>query len=266
LKIAIGQLAVAREWSANAETCVRLMNAALATGAQLLVLPEGILARDIADPDLVRRAAQPLDGPFLSKLLTASRDNSLTTMMTIHVPLEEGGRVSNVFVVIRSGNVIETYSKLHLYDAFSERESERVAPGGTIPALVDVGGMKFGLMTCYDVRFPELARRLVLDGADALVLSAAWVKGPMKEKHWETLTAARALDNTCYVIACGECGPRNIGASVVVDPLGVAIAKAGEVPTLLFAELDPERISYARSQLPVLLNRRFETPRLCHVY
>ena len=117
-------------------------------------------------------------------------------------------------------------------------------------------------MTCYDVRFPELARRLALDGAEVLVLPAAWVKGPLKEMHWELLTTARALENTCYMVAVGECGPRNIGNSLVVDPLGVAIAKAPESTALVFAELDPQRIAYARSVLPVLENRRFARPEL----
>lgn len=261
MKIAIGQLAVDREWQINAEACIGLMKSASAEAAELLVLPEGVLARDIADPDLVRRAAQSLDGPFLSRVLAASKDNDLTTMMTIHVPAGDQ-RVSNLFIVIRSGEVIATYSKLHLYDAFSARESDVVTRGEFVPPLVEIGGLKFGLMTCYDLRFPELARRLALDGADVLVVSAAWVKGPMKERHWDILTTARALDNTCYVVACGECGPRNIGASLVVDPLGVAIAKAGEVPALLFADISLDRLAYARSALPVLENVRFEAPRL----
>jgi len=117
-------------------------------------------------------------------------------------------------------------------------------------------------MTCYDLRFPELARRLVLDGADVLALPAAWVKGPLKEMHWQTLVTARALENTCYVVATGECGERNIGQSMVVDPLGVAIVRAAEAPTLLVADLDPARIAHARQVLPVLANRRFARPQL----
>lgn len=261
MKVAIGQIAVVRDWEANRETCLKLMEAASRAGARLLVLPEGILARDITDPEIVERTAQPIDGPFLTALLAASAENDMTTMLTIHMPTG-ADRVKNVLVAIRKGEVIATYEKLHLYDAFSAKESESVAPGDIVPPLVQIDGLRFGLMTCYDVRFPELARRLVLDGADALVLPAAWVKGPMKEWHWQVLTTARALDNTCYVIACGECGVANIGASVVVDPLGVPVARAGEGETLLFAEIDPERIAYARSALPVLKNRRFTAPEL----
>ncbi|WP_192456582.1 deaminated glutathione amidase [Musicola keenii] len=261
MKVAMGQFAVSREWQENADICLSLMARSLEAGADLLVMPEGVLARDIADPDLVLKAAQPLDGPFVSQLLAASRGNKLTTMMSVHVPTENH-RALNVLIAIRDGEIVARYDKLHLYDAFSMQESQRVTPGDVVPPLVDVAGMKVGLMTCYDVRFPELARRLVLDGADVLVLPAAWVKGPLKEMHWDVLVTARALENTCYMVAVGECGPRNIGNSMVVDPLGVSIAKAAEGSALVIAELDPARIASARDALPVLKNRRFARPEL----
>ncbi|WP_332776983.1 deaminated glutathione amidase [Polaromonas sp.] len=261
MKAALGQFAVSREWQKNAEICLDLMAEAKSRGADLLVLPEGILARDIADPDLVRKAAQPLDGPFVTQLLEASRGSELTVMMCVHIPFPDG-RIGNILIAIRDGKILAQYQKLHLYDAFSMKESTNVTPGDEIPALVEVAGLKVGLMTCYDVRFPELARRLALDGADVLVLPAAWVKGPLKEAHWDVLVTARALENTCYVVATGECGERNIGHSMVVDPLGVAVARAAEAPALIFADIDPARIAYARKVLPVLENRRFETPEL----
>ena len=261
MKVALGQFAVSKQWEENLQTCLDLMVGAGRGGADLLVLPEGILARDIADPDLVRRAAQPLDGPFVTQLLKASLGSEMTVMMSIHVP-SANERVFNILVAIRSGQIIAQYRKLHLYDAFSMKESTNVIPGEDVPPLVEVAGMKVGLMTCYDVRFPELARRLAHDGADVLVLPSAWVKGPLKEAHWDVLVTARALENTCYMVAVGECGVRNIGNSMVVDPLGVAIARAAEAPALIFADLDLARIEYARSVLPVLENRRFARPEL----
>ncbi|MBU9477045.1 deaminated glutathione amidase [Burkholderia multivorans] len=263
LKVALGQFAVSKAWEDNASTCIDLMERAVQAGADLLVLPEGVLARDIADPDLVRRSAQPLDGPFVTELLDVSRGTSMTTMLCVHTP-HENGRVWNTLIAIRNGEIVAQYRKLHLYDAFKMKESATVEPGGEIPPLIDVAGLRVGMMTCYDVRFPELARHLALDGADLLVLPAAWVKGPLKERHWEVLVAARALDNTVYIAASGECGERNIGNSMVVDPLGVVIVRAAEVPTLLFAEIDPQRLAHARTALPVLKNRRFAAPNLRH--
>ncbi|QFU17527.1 deaminated glutathione amidase [Microvirga thermotolerans] len=261
MKVALGQFAVSREWQENAETCMRLMRQAQDGAADLLVLPEGILARDITDPDIVLKTAQPLDGPFMTRVLEASRGSSLTTMTCIHVPAE-AGRVFNVLVTVRDGRILSQYRKLHLYDAFSAKESANVQPGDELPELLDVAGLKVGMMTCYDLRFPELARRLAVDGADVIVLPAAWVRGLGKEAHWEVLVTARALENTCYLVAVGECGERNIGASMVVDPLGVAIARAGEAPALVFADIDRARIAHARSVLPVLANRRFARPEL----
>lgn len=134
--------------------------------------------------------------------------------------------------------------------------------GEQIPPLIDINGMRIGLMTCYDLRFPELALSLALKGADVLVLPAAWVRGPMKEHHWATLLAARALDTTCYIIAAGECGTRNIGQSRIIDPLGTTIAGAAVQPQLIFAEISADYIRQVRESLPVLRNRRFAPPQL----
>lgn len=261
LTVALGQFAVVRQWQSNLQTCLDLMNRALIGGADLLVLPENVLARDNHDADFVLAAAQPLDGPFVTQLCAASRGNRLTMMMSLPVPTGDG-RVYNQLIVVRQGEIIASYRKLHLYDAFAMRESLHVTPGDEIPPLVDVAGFNVGLMTCYDVRFPELARRLALDGAQVLVLPSAWIAGPLKEMHWQVLVTARALENTCYMVAVGECGERNIGNSMVVDPLGIVIAQAAKAPLLLFAQLQMSRIDEARRMLPVLENRRFASPRL----
>lgn len=261
MKVALGQFAVDREWQQNATTIAGLMSAAQQNGADLLVLPEGVLARDITNPNMVLTAAQPLDGPFVTHLLEASRGNNLTTMLCVHIPNGEG-KVWNTLLALRNGEIVAQYRKLHLYDAFSVQESENVLAGETIPPLLTIAGLNVGLMTCYDIRFPELARRLVLDGADVLVLPSAWIKGPLKEAHWELLVRARALENTTYLVAVGECGVKNIGNSMVVDPLGVVVVQAPETPALIYADIEPERLAYARQALPVLANRRFNKPML----
>jgi len=259
--VAVGQFAVTPEWEVNARKCLSLMAEARQKGASLLVLPEALLARDDNDPDLSVKSAQSLEGPFLNMLCQESAGNTMTTVLAVHVP-STPGRAINTLVVLRDGAIIARYAKLHLYDAFSIQESRLVDPGDVIPPLLEIDGLKIGLMTCYDVRFPDLALNLALQGADVLVLPAAWVKGPLKEHHWATLLTARALDTTCYVVAAGECGNKNIGQSRVVDPLGVTIAAAAEAPVLLLTEIISERIALARQQLPVLRNRRFAPPQL----
>ncbi|MCU6666002.1 deaminated glutathione amidase [Silvania hatchlandensis] len=259
--VAVGQFAVSADWQNNAETCVSLMNQAHQQGASLLVLPEALLARDDNDPDLSVKSAQLLDGGFLTRLLEESACNNLTTVLTVHVP-STAGRAINTLVVLRAGNIVEQYAKLHLYDAFSIQESRLVDAGKIVPPLIEIDGIHLGLMTCYDLRFPEMALNLALAGAEVLVLPAAWVRGPLKEHHWATLLAARALDTTCYMVAAGECGNKNIGQSRIIDPMGVTVAAAAEAPALLIAEISPARIALARQQLPVLRNRRFAPPQL----
>ncbi|MEI8632697.1 nitrilase-related carbon-nitrogen hydrolase [Vibrio sp. PP-XX7] len=134
LNVALGQFAIAKEWQTNLETCKRYIKEASEQQIQLLVFPEGILAQDIADPELVRKAAQPLDGEFMSALLAYSQAFSLTVIMTVHVPTDaDQTKVWNTQVAIRAGKVIAEYRKLHLYDAFAVKESENVVAGNEIP-------------------------------------------------------------------------------------------------------------------------------------
>lgn len=259
--VAAGQFAVTPHMAINAQQCVQMMAQAHLRGASLLVLPEALLARDDNDACLSVKSAQRLDGTFLRPLLAESRSNGMTTVLTIHIP-SSPGRAVNTLVVLRGGEVIAHYGKLHLYDAFRIQESRLVDAGDSLPPLITVEGMQVGMMTCYDLRFPELALSLALQGAELLVLPAAWVNGPHKVHHWTTLLAARALDTTCYIVAAGECGTRNIGQSRIVDPLGLALVEAGDAPELIFAEVTADFVHEVRAQLPVLKNRRFAPPQL----
>lgn len=161
--VAAGQFAVGPSWEKNAETCVSLMSRAAGEGVSLLVLPEALLARDDLDPDLSVKSAQWLEGGFLTRLLRESVQNEMTTILTIHVP-SLPGRAFNMLVALRRGQVVAHYAKLHLYDAFSIQESRNVDAGDVVPPLLDVEGLKVGLMTCYDLRFPELALAHALQG------------------------------------------------------------------------------------------------------
>uniref|UniRef100_A0A6P4FVC7 Hydrolase YbeM n=1 Tax=Drosophila rhopaloa TaxID=1041015 RepID=A0A6P4FVC7_DRORH len=261
MKVALGQFAVAPEWSANLAQCVSLIDKAAAEGAKLLILPESIIAADMNDSRITVRTAQPLDGPFVTGLIDALADRDLTVICCIATP-DASGLTHNCQIALNASGLVASYRKLHLYDAFSMKESNDYIPGTELPPIVQVGDIKVGLMTCYDVRFPEVARSLAVRGADLLTVPAAWVRGPGKEWHWEVMVTARALENTCYVAAVGECGPRNIGCSMMVDPLGVAVARAGIAPDLIFADVDLERIRTTREVLPVLANRRFKNPEL----
>lgn len=260
MRVAAGQFAVTPVWRTNAQTCVAMMQQAEREGRRCWCCRRrcwrGMTTTRICQ---LNRPSRWM-AHFCSRCWP-SRRNSLTTVLTLHVPSGEG-RATNTLVVLREGAVIAHYHKLHLYDAFAMQESRRVDPGQQIPPVIEVAGLRVGLMTCYDLRFPELALSLALNGAQLLVLPAAWVKGPQKEHHWATLLAARALDTTCYIVAAGECGTRNIGLSRIVDPLGTTLAGAGSEPQLIFADLSADDLARVRERLPVLRNRRFAPPQL----
>jgi len=233
-------------------------------GADLVVLPEAF-ARDFgpAGSD-VSAAAEPTDGPFATAVADAAAARRTTVVAGMFEASDDPGRPWNTLVARGPDHgVHHDYRKVHLYDSFGYRESDRLL-AGDVPraedpdglALVDLGGWRLGLMTCYDLRFPELARRLVDAGAEVLVLPAAWVAGPRKVDHWRTLARARAIENTAYVVAAAQPGPRYSGHSMVVDPLGDVLAEAGEEPTLVRAELDVGVLVEARRTNPSLANRR----------
>src|SRR6218665_531225 len=171
MKVELGQFAVRPEWQRNADTCLELMAQAGRERADLLVLPEGVLARDTPAPDLVRRSAHPLDGPFVTRLLQASRSaplTGLTVMMCVHVPAAHD-KAFNLLIALRDGQILAQHRKIHLYDAISAQEAANVMPGDEVPPLIEVAGLKLGLMTCYDLRFPELAPPLPLAPTHILV-------------------------------------------------------------------------------------------------
>jgi deaminated glutathione amidase len=256
MRIAVGQFASTEDWQTNLKTCMTLIDEAVEGGADLLVLPEDSLALFIDEPARIAEAAQPLDGPFVTALRAHTEGSRTTVVAGVHEPAGDG-KVFNTLVAVRDGEIAAAYRKVHLYDAFGSRESDRVRPGDGEPVVLDCAGWRVGLMTCYDVRFPEMARLLVDAGAQILAVPAAWVRGPAKEWHWEVMVTARALENTCYVAASGECGRRNIGSSMVVDPLGIVRDRLADRPGLLWAIADRDELDEARSRLPVLANRRF---------
>ena len=260
MRVAIAQFAVAREPDRNIETIRTYAMQAAAGNARVLLLPEGIIARDATDPYYPAHHAQPIDGPFVTALRTISARTGIAIMGTVHISDPESAKPGNVFLIIDDGEIRLVYRKIHLYDAFGERESDVIEPGDEVPPLIAIDGWRFGVMTCYDLRFPELARAHAIAGTDVLVVSAAWARGMDKVDHWTTLCKARALENTCYLMACSEHSAHNIGHSMAVDPMAHVIAQAGDDDDIVFADFDRDTLDKARQTLPVLRNRRFAAP------
>lgn len=167
------------------------------------------------------------------------------------------GRVYNTLLVADRGELRATYRKIHLYDAFSFTESDTVAPGSEPAPVLDFDGIRVGLGTCYDLRFPELFRVLAAAGAQVLALPAAWVVGPHKEEHYQTLLRARAIENTCYVVTADQIGRHAIGRSGGFDPMGLTLLDLGTAdPGYGVVHIDLDRLAQVRTVLPSLANRR----------
>lgn len=260
--IAVAQLAPGADEAENLATIRRLAGDAASRGASLVVFPEysHYFAPDLG-PDWVEHA-QALDGPFVRALADLARGLGihLVAGMIERVPAESD-RVSNTLVAVDlSGEVVAHYRKMHLYDAFGMRESDRIVAGpiwGDEAPVFPFGGFTVGLQTCYDVRFPEVTRRLVDAGADLVLLPSEWVRGPLKEHHWRTLVTARAIENTVYVAAADHAPPVGAGNSMVVDPMGVELVTVGESTDVGVAWISPERIAEVRRVNPALALRRF---------
>jgi len=233
---------------------------ALDVPADLVVLPEAF-ARDFGPAtDELGPVAEADDGPFAQAVQRLADRSGGTVVAGMFERSADPARPFNTLLV--RGRAYAAYRKIHLYDSFGYCESDRLSAGPWRPLVVDVAGFRVGVMTCYDLRFPELGRALVRQGAEVIVVPAAWVPGrteaehAMKVDHWRTLVRARAIENTAYVVAVGQAAPRYTGCSMVVGPLGEILAEAGAEPALLTAELTQDDLAHARSANPSLANRR----------
>jgi predicted amidohydrolase len=255
VKIALGQFGARPETQQNLALMSKLVETAAASGADLVLFPEAAMVGGASDRSLVP-FAEPLDGPFVGELQRLAAKRSIAIVAGMFEPAESARVYNTVVAVAADGRLIGSYRKIHLYDAFGHRESDRIAPGDGQTLVFELGGMRLGVMTCYEVRFPEVARRLAELGAEVLLLPAAWVRGPLKELHWETLTRARAIENTVYVAAAGQVSAMYAGLSAIYDPMGVAIVNAGESERLTVGEVTRERLDEVRLINPSLAMRR----------
>ena len=264
LRVALAQVATGPDLDANLRLVADRTARAAAEGARLVVFPEATM-RGFGYP--LRAIAQPLDGPWADGVREVAARHGVAVVAGMFTPAS-GGRVHNTLLATGPG-VEVAYDKIHLYDAFGFAESDTVAPGDAL-ALLDVDGVRVGLATCYDVRFPGLFTALAERGAQVVCLPASWGAGPGKVDQWRLLTRARALDSTCYVVAAGQADPERsgveesgraaaptgVGHSCVVGPDGTVVAELGGAPDLAVADLDLDLVTRVRAVLPVLANRR----------
>lgn len=255
LRLTAIQIASSLDPAQNRESLTEVVRGAMrGRPADLVVLPE-VFARDFGTPGSdVSGYAEPTDGPFACEVERVAGRLGTTIVAGMFETSPDAARPYNTLVM--RGAASADYRKVHLYDSFGYRESDRLSPGPIEPCVVGLDGWKIGLMTCYDLRFPELARRLVDHGAEILVISAAWVAGERKVDHWRTLVRARAIENTAFVVACGQPAPRYSGHSMIVDPQGDVLVEADDGPDTIAATVRRSCLRAARTTNPSLTNRR----------
>jgi predicted amidohydrolase len=253
----------------NLATADRLVRAAAARGATLVVLPEkwnmlGTTEQQVA-------GAEGLDGPAIEWARATARElaidlvaGSIVERIPSPTPATGSKQANTSVHVAPDGELLGVYRKIHLFDVEIAgtvyRESDAVDAGDEVVTSTLANGAELGMAICYDLRFPELFRILTLRGAHVLVLPSAFTLATTRD-HWEVLLRARAIENQCFVVAANQIGVHppgdaSGGRSLIADPWGTVLATAPDDEGYAIAELDLERQRAIRTRLPSLANRQ----------
>ncbi len=264
IPVAVVQFNAKDDKAANIDMAMALIDTAAATGARLVLLPE--VWTFMGAQDRLGAMSDPIPGDLTGMLANKAREHGIYLHSgTFYERLDGDDRVCNTAVVFDpAGEIVATYRKMHLFDVavspdVTFQESATVKPGEEIVTF-DLDGMRVGLATCYDLRFPELFRILTLEGAEAILLPAAFTLMTGKD-HWEVLIRARAIENQVYMVACNQVGfwapgKANYGRSMIVDPWGTVLATAPDTNCVISGTIDRDRIEKVRNQIPSVANRR----------
>lgn len=257
---AVVQMSSGADRAANVRRAAGLVRDAAGRGARLIVLPEVFAWRgtDASDPS----SSEPIPGPTSEAMGALARELAVFLCMGSILETVPGDprRHNTSCIVDPTGTIVARYRKMHLFDVelpgrVAVRESAtRVA--GDEPVLARTPLATLGCSICYDLRFPELYRRLVSAGAEVLLVPSAFT-APTGAAHWEVLCRARAIENQCYLLAANQTGAsphghRDYGNSVLVDPWGTILARLGDEEGVATAELDGAVLARVRRELPAL--------------
>jgi len=221
-------------------------------GCGLAVLPEmwstGFAYRELNE--LAKRTPE-----MVEEMGRLSEEHNLVLVGSLPEP--DGDRVCNTAYIMDRRRLAGKYRKIHLFSLMNE---DRAFTGGTSWCVADTSAGRIGVFICYDLRFPELARRLALEGAEILVVPGEWPKP--REEHWRSLLKARAIENQLFVVAANCCGVVGkldfFGSSLIIGPKGEFLAEAGYEPTEEIATLDFGEMEKWRSQITCFPDRRPE--------
>lgn len=257
IRVAAGQLSSGPDPAANLALAGDVVRDAAARGAQVIVLPEATMA-SFGSP--LRSLAQPVDGPFGDGIRAVAAEVGAWVVAGMFTPADDG-RVRNTLIAT-DGERLVRYDKIHLFDAFSARESDSVQPGTELVTF-EALGTTIGLATCYDVRFAAQFTALGLAGAELICLPASWGDGPRKAEMFDLLVRSRAMDAQAWLVGADQAfvpdqgsTPLGVGHSAIVGPLGEVIASAGGERTVVVADVDLDVVATVRANVPVLSSQR----------
>jgi len=259
MKAAVIQFKASTNKKVNLKKIILYISKAASKNATLCAFPEFMMfyTSSSQTPKQLANLAETINGNFVTTITKAAKENQIQVVGSFYEKSRKKDRVYDTsFVIDKSGKVISTYRKIHLYDALGFRESNKMASGSKIAKPVKTSLGKIGMMICYDLRFPEISRSLAVAGAEILVVPSAWVKGNMKEEHWITINKTRAIENGCYVIAPDQVGNIYCGRSLVVDPYGKILLDMKKMQGIGFVNINLNKVKQTRKILPLLKNRR----------
>jgi predicted amidohydrolase len=248
----------------NLDAAVRLVREAAGLGARLIGLPENFAFMGRDEERIA--GAETLEGPTLAALRQLARElRVLLVAGSIAERVDAPGKTANTSVLVGDdGAILAAYRKVHLFDVdipdgARYQESETVVPGGEA-VVADTPLGRVGLTICYDLRFPELYRRLSAAGAEVVFIPAAFTLFTGKD-HWEVLVRARAIENLAYVVAPAQVGRHSanrltFGNAMVVDPWGTVLARCPDGEGVCVAPFERDRLERVRRELPALRHRR----------
>ena len=264
VRVAVVQMASGPKVSANLDETARLLADAAARGAKLAVLPENfaLMGRSLKENLEIRE--QPESGPIQDFLAKQAQQNGMWLVGgTIPMQTESPDKVRAACILFDdNGAQVTRYDKIHLFDVMVNGDSqEHYAESETIDAganlsVVDTPFGRLGLAVCYDLRFPELFRAMVVEGAEIIVLPSAFT-AVTGRAHWETLIRARAVENLCYVLAADQggfhvSGRETYGDSMVVDPWGTILDRLPKGPGVIVQDIELERVHQLRRSFPAI--------------
>ena len=261
MKAAVVQFTASTNKEINLKKIISFISKAASKKATLCAFPEFMMfyTNSFQTPKQLANLAETINGNFINTIAAAAKQNKIQVIGSFYEKSEKQNRVyDTAFVINKSGKVISTYRKIHLYDALEFKESDKMVSGSKITKPVKTSIGKIGMMICYDLRFPEMSRSLAAAGSEVLVAPSAWVKGDMKEEHWITINKTRAIENGCYVISPDQVGNIYCGRSLVDDPYGKILLDMKKKQGISFVDIDLNKVKQTRKILPLLKNRRID--------